>query len=564
MRTKLPFLMLALLPLASFAQNAQSKVSVYPVKKQVTSTKAIAHTLAPAPAVYCTPILNCTDGDLITNVTFAGINNTTTCSTNGYGDFTAISSTTPLLPGTSYPISVAVGNGFSSESVSVWIDYNKNDAFEADEFTYIGTGSPTAQIVNGTLPIKAATATASYRMRVRVAAVGSSLATSDKACDADQVYGETEDYTLAIGAAAPQGCLTAPNTSPYPSTTYTPACSGTAIAIVADAWAGEYSNVNVTSGVAYTFSLSNPAYFVTISNSTGTTVLASGTGSVVYTPTATGVVRFYSHTNAACGSGTGATAHSRLVKCGTPPAQPVACSDFKVLSNNLENGGFFGGTNAQRLAIDLPIAGTAFTAYGIEPTVVGPATTFSFIIYSDNAGLPGTQLGTRAGTIVGSTVTGNNFGYDFYKYTVKFDTPFNFAANTKYWVETVSDAVAWESSSVATMGTKDAFLSSTTAGAWVVGTDDYVFNLVCTSLAVNDVNNTKVSFFPNPVKDVLTITGKKAIEMVHVYNAAGQKMPVASKLVDGKLDMSKLASGVYIISTISVDGVNESFKVIKK
>ena len=41
-------------------------------------------------------------------------------------------------------------------------------------------------------------------------------------------------------------------------------------------------------------------------------------------------------------------------------------------------------------------------------------------------------------------------------------------------------------------------------------------------------------------------------------------MSVSAKLVDGKVDMSKLTPGVYIVSTILDGGVNESFKVVKK
>lgn len=559
MRTKLPFLMLALLPFASFAQNAKSKVSVHPVTKQVTATKAVATTFLPT--AYCMPVLDCTDGDLITNVTFAGINNTTTCSPSGYGDFTAISSTTPLLAGSSYPISVTVFNGsWPYEDVAVWIDYNNNDAFDASEYTYIGNKFVSGVTLTGNITIPAGTANGNYKMRVRVAADGPNSILNTMACDEEQGYGETEDYTLAIGVAAPQGCLTSPN-GVWPTANYTPACNGAAVAISPLCYAGEYSNVNVTAGVAYTFSTSIATYFVTIADSTGATVLASGVGTATYTPTASGVVRFYSHTNNTCGSGGSETTHSRLVKCGNPPTN---CADFKVLSNNLENGGFLGGTTAQRLAIDLPVAGSSITAYGIEPTVIGAATTFSFVIYSDNAGLPGTQLATRTGTIVGSVITGNAFTYDFYKYTVKFDSPYTFAANTKYWIETVSDAVGWESTSAAGLGSRDAFLNSGTSGAWVVGTSDYVFNLVCYDLAVSDVSNTKVSFYPNPVKDVLTINSKNKIEAVHIYNVAGQKMPVSSKIVDGKIDMSKFAPGVYIVSTILEGGVNESFKVVKK
>ena len=371
------------------------------------------------------------------------------------------------------------------------------------------------------------------------------------------------DNILVDAVAAPvTGCLS-DTEGQYPSTTFTPACNGSVASITGAAYLNEYSKVNVIGGTTYTFSTSNAAFFITIGDDAGATVLASGTGSVEYTPTANGVVRFYSHLSNNCDGVD--TIHTRSVKCGAPAPPPTNCTDYKVLSNNLQDGGFLGGDTAQRLAIDLPIAANAFTAYGIEPTVIGTATTFSFIFYSDNAGIPGTQLGTRTGSIVGSNVTGNNFGFDFIKYTVKFDTPFAFAANTKYWVELVSDATGWESSTIATMGSKDAFANTSTSGAWIVDNGDYVFNLVCTDLlAVSDVKNTSVSFYPNPVKDVLNITSKKKIETVHIYNVAGQKMSVSAKLVDGKVDMSKLAPGVYIVSTILDGGVNESFKVVKK
>lgn len=565
MKSKLSFLMLALVPLAAFGQNTQSKASVRQSTYKATGAKVA--TMLKAPAAYCTPVLDCTDGDLITNVNFGGINNTTACSTNGFGDYTAMMTTTPILPGMSYPIAVTVGAGFPNEQVSVWIDYNKNDTFDVGEFTAVGnvnTNTGGSLVVNGTIPIAAGTATGSYRMRVRNAAIGSVSGTADLACDAAQIFGETEDYTIKIGAATPPvGCLTAPN-GLWPAANFVPVCNGLPMPISTVCYAGEYSNVQVITGTEYTFSLSKPDYYLTISDDAGTTVLGGAAGTLTWTSTLTGVVRFYSHTTVACGSGGSESVHTRFVKCGTPAPPAVACADFKVLSNNLENGGFFGGADAQRLAIDIPMGSSPFMIYGMEPTVIGAATTFTFNFYSDAAGIPGTLLGSRVGTINGSTLTGNAFGYDFFKYTVSFNTPYNFAANTKYWVEIVSDAVAWESSSVANLGTKDAFLNNATSGAWSIGTDDYVFNFLCTSLAVNDVKNNSVSVYPNPVKDILTINSKKTIENVQVYNLAGQKMQVSSKVINGKLDMSKMAPGVYIISTILEDGTNESFKVIKK
>ncbi|WP_332027862.1 T9SS type A sorting domain-containing protein [Kaistella sp.] len=562
MRKKLPLLLLAALPMLTFAQSAQSKVSVHP-KKQAVTKQAKPHLLA-APVAYCTPALDCTDGDLISNVTFAGINNTTTCSPAGYGDYTSLSNTTTLLAGESYPIAVTVGDGWPNENVSVWIDYNKNDLFETSEFTYVGNVNTVSSglTVTGNIPIAAGTANGSYRMRVRVAAVGANADDNTLACDEEQGYGETEDYTLIIGAPAPTGCLTATN-GQYPAATFTPNCNGAVGNITTVAWLNEYSKVNVIAGTTYTFSTSVNTYFITIGNEAGTAVLASGTGSVTYTPIANGIVRFYSHLSSNC-DGT-SSSHTRSVKCGTPPPPPTACTDFKTPSNNRENGGFFGGDTAQRLAIDIPVGSTGFTVHGIEPIVAGDATTFSFKFYSNNAGLPGTEIATRNGIIQSSVVTGTAFNYEFKKYTVAFDSPIDLTANTTYWVEVTSDAVAWESASVNRLGAPDVFNNNGTSGAWVAGTTDYVFNLVCSPLlAVGDASNAKFSYYPNPVVDYLNISSSTKVESVSVYNIAGQKMPVSAKLVNGKVDMSKLAPGVYIITTTLDGGKNESFKVVKK
>lgn len=146
------------------------------------------------PSGYCTPNLDCTDGDMITNVTFQEINNTTTCSANGYGDFTAMAAT--VQSGGTYQISVSVGGGWPSESVSVWIDFDNSGSFDENEFFYIGTGS--AEALMGDIAIPSGTGDGNYTMRVRVAAVGETSATWDMACDETQGFGETEDYTVTV------------------------------------------------------------------------------------------------------------------------------------------------------------------------------------------------------------------------------------------------------------------------------------------------------------------------------------------------------------------------------
>ncbi len=86
--------------------------------------------------------------------------------------------------------------------------------------------------------------------------------------------------------------------------------------------------MNVTSGNIYTFTSSVATDFITISNAAGTTVLASGTTPVSWTANTTGVVRFYTHTNSACGAST--VSRTRSVACSTNPdfcagAIPITC-----------------------------------------------------------------------------------------------------------------------------------------------------------------------------------------------------------------------------------------------
>lgn len=147
---------------------------------------------------YCAPVLSCSDDDVIKNVSFQEINNTTTCSPNGFSDYTNL--TANVTAGENYSLSVDVGSGWNVESVSVWIDYDKDGVFEQNEFYYLGTGS--GNTITGNIAIPGSLAQGDYRMRVRVAAVDYNAATWDMSCNTAQKYGETEDYTVRITSLA--------------------------------------------------------------------------------------------------------------------------------------------------------------------------------------------------------------------------------------------------------------------------------------------------------------------------------------------------------------------------
>lgn len=143
---------------------------------------------------YCEPVLSCSDDDVITNVNFREIDNTTTCSPNGFGDYTHLTAT--VAAGEAYPIEVTVGAGWNVESVSVWIDYDNDGVFDENEFYYLGAGS--GETLTRDITIPSYLEDGEYRMRVRVAAVDYDTATWDKSCDETQTYGETEDYTVVV------------------------------------------------------------------------------------------------------------------------------------------------------------------------------------------------------------------------------------------------------------------------------------------------------------------------------------------------------------------------------
>lgn len=153
----------------------------------------------PVVSAYCTAgatTVGCTGTDeAITNVTFASINNTSTCAVSGqYQDFTSVS--TPVVAGSNYPISITNIHSFSGDSIVVWIDYNQNgilnDPGEATSVPYVHIASG-VNTSNGSITIPSSALNGPTRMRIRI--------------DFNQVthnpcgiltFGEVEDYTVIV------------------------------------------------------------------------------------------------------------------------------------------------------------------------------------------------------------------------------------------------------------------------------------------------------------------------------------------------------------------------------
>ena len=133
----------------------------------------------------------------IAGTTFNNSNTGCTGTTgNSYTIYQPAAGTTAVLNrGTSYDFSVTTT---ATANVSVWIDYNQNTQFDANEWSQVAASVPAGipATISITIPSTALTGTTGMRVRCRNN-TGSNIATD--ACTTFGI-GETEDYTITIAA----------------------------------------------------------------------------------------------------------------------------------------------------------------------------------------------------------------------------------------------------------------------------------------------------------------------------------------------------------------------------
>jgi hypothetical protein len=94
-------------------------------------------------------------------------------------------------------------------------------------------------------------------------------------------------------------------------------CDGIYQKLASNCLNGEYSKINISSGNLYSFKSSKSTDYITITNNDGTIAYVAGTALVSWVASFTGVIRFYTHANAACG--TDNHKKTRKVSCTIPP-----------------------------------------------------------------------------------------------------------------------------------------------------------------------------------------------------------------------------------------------------
>jgi hypothetical protein len=127
--------------------------------------------------------------EYISGVELGDISNTGT-GEDGYADYTSMS--TLLQKGTSYDITVTNGNVWNSDDLGVWIDWNQDEIFDADEAVVCEEGNGGQGTFSFVVPDDALGG--ETRMRVRIKWSGQDCGDP---CGTTS-YGEVEDYTIIV------------------------------------------------------------------------------------------------------------------------------------------------------------------------------------------------------------------------------------------------------------------------------------------------------------------------------------------------------------------------------
>lgn len=150
------------------------------------------------PTCYChlAPV-DCQYG-YIANVTFAGINNSSTCSPQGFTYYSAIPSGI-IYQGATMPATVTVSPG-ATKYIGIWIDFDRNGRYDSTEFTNLGGSSGG---IGGTIAVPSNAVLGTTRMRVReryyIPFSKYDACTSNSGTDMT----ETEEYNLNIQPLVP-------------------------------------------------------------------------------------------------------------------------------------------------------------------------------------------------------------------------------------------------------------------------------------------------------------------------------------------------------------------------
>ena len=294
-----------------------------------------------------------------------------------------------------------------------------------------------------------------------------------------------------------------------------------------------------------------------------------------------------------------AFAQTDLVSSTNQPDNPIIINQEELVldecateypSNGFENG--FGNVNANEVGDDFSVAAdTEFTVENVTVNVFSSGGEFTFAtlrFYADADGLPGELLYEYEGEVLASPQVGENFGFPVYG--VQFDLAasgvvLNGAegAESKYWMsfyapDQTADSFFENSLDDSIDENPMAFkLGEDAEAEWAqsfVQADGStsilppvgVMNIAgqCNDLLSSEDNLlSSVSIYPNPANDILNLKTSSSVEVIQVtlFDILGKNSGVLFN--NNSLNISNLASGVYLLNIQTTAGVITK-KIVKK
>lgn len=214
-------------------------------------------TYTSASSAYCTPSFD-TRVDPITNVTFAGINNTTTNAVGG-SSLEIFCNTGSVVQGSAINAISVKGNtaGNYTDFYKVYIDWDQNGVFgnNTNEITNLGTITNSTGVdaitLTGNITVPATAVIGTTRMRV----IKIFNNNASDPCFSGLFYGQAEDYNVTVIAPCPVYALTsvaAVSTACTTNKTSLVTLSGTAASLPIGSYTVTYSLGINSNAISYT------------------------------------------------------------------------------------------------------------------------------------------------------------------------------------------------------------------------------------------------------------------------------------------------------------------------
>lgn len=208
-------------------------------------------------------------------------------------------------------------------------------------------------------------------------------------------------------------------------------------------------------------------------------------------------------------------------------------------------------TNFRVTVRDNKANGQTQTAYATQKVVVGSANAFTV----NTTSLTPNATSTIAWTVSGTTASPYNVANVKIDYTTDNGTTWNNLA-----------------ASVPNSGTANVFIPGTLSGKTIyirvsaIGNVFYAVNKAVVSgtapLVAKIESPKSVQIYPNPVDDIVNVLNVSPESSYEIFNSPGQLIS-KGKIGDGKINVSTLVKGVYLI-TITGNEINMTTKFVKK